>query len=60
MSTQNAKNFQKRPFVQKAYQFSYGALQKYGSHFLAPSLRHIIEKYPTLHEKPLTPSLHFF
>ena len=39
----------KRPFVQKAYQFSYGALQKY-SCFLAPSLRHIIEKYPTLHE----------
>ena len=59
ISAQNAKNFQKRPFVQKLYQFSYGALQKYGSHFLAPSLRHIIEKYPTLHEKPLTPSQHF-
>ncbi|MEQ1123199.1 hypothetical protein [Acinetobacter seifertii] len=59
ISVQNAKNFQKRPFVQKLYQFSYGALQKYGSHFLAPSLRHIIEKYPTLHEKPLTPSQHF-
>lgn len=59
VSTQNAKNFQKRPFVQKAYQFSYGALQKYGSCFLAPSLRHIIEKYPTLHEKPLTQAFIF-
>lgn len=59
ISAQNAKNFQKRPSVQKAYQFSYGALQKYGSCFLAPGLRRIIEKFPTLHEKPLTPTLHF-
>ena len=27
--------------------------------FLAPGLRRIIEKFPTLHEKPLTPTLHF-
>ena len=50
--------FPKRPFVQKAYQFSYGALQKYGSCF-STGLRRIIEKFPTLHEKPLTPTLHF-
>jgi len=59
ISAQNANNFQKRPSVQKVYQFSYGALQKYGRYFLAPGLRRIIEKFPTLHEKPLTPSLHF-
>ena len=59
ISAQNANNFQKRPSVQKVYQFSYGALQKYGRYFLAPSLRRIIEQFPTLHDKPLTPTLHF-
>ena len=59
LSAQKAKNLQKLPQLQKFYQFSYDTLQKYGSNFLAPSLRHIIEKFPVLHDKPLTPTLHF-
>ena len=59
LSAQKARNLQKLPQLQKFYQFSYDTLQKYGSNFLAPSLRHIIEKFPVLHDKPLTPTLHF-
>lgn len=52
LSAQKAKKLQKLPQLQKFYQFSYDTLQKYGSNFLAPSLRHIIEKFPVLHDKP--------
>ena len=59
LSAQKARNLQKLPQLQKFSHFSYDTLQKYGSNFLAPSLRHIIEKFPVLHDKPLTPTLHF-
>ncbi|MCG2952726.1 hypothetical protein, partial [Escherichia coli] len=41
------------------YTFPYSILQRYGRMFIAPSLRRIIEKFPILHDKPLTPMLHF-
>ena len=58
LSAQKAKKIQKLPQLQKFYQFSYDAIQKYANHFVAPSLRGIIEKFPALHDKPLTPTLH--
>ncbi len=45
--------------IEKIYQFSFNTLQNYGSYLLAPSLRHIIEKFPNLHRKPLTPTMHY-
>lgn len=53
------QQLQKKSYVQNFYKHSFDSLQNYGSHYLAPSLRHIIEKFPKLHEKPLTPKLHF-
>ena len=58
LSAQKAKKIQKLPQLQKFYQFSYDAIQKYANHFVAPSLRGIIEKFPALHDNPLTPTLH--
>ncbi|MEG1709766.1 MAG: hypothetical protein RR285_13775 [Acinetobacter sp.] len=59
MSEQRSKKLQKIPYIDKLYQFAYDSLLNYGHYLLAPSLRQIIEKYPQLHEKPLTPALHF-
>ncbi len=59
LSEQQSRRFQKLPRVQNLYQWSYDAIQKSGHYFLAPSLRHVIERFPRLHDKPLTPSLHF-
>ena len=59
LSVQKAKKLQKLPQLQKFYQFSYDRIQRYGSHFVAPGLRRIIEKFPTLHDKALTPNMHF-
>lgn len=59
LSDEQSKKFQRGPRIQKLYQFSYQALQKYGDYFLAPSLRQIVETFPTLHEMSLTPSLHY-
>jgi pimeloyl-ACP methyl ester carboxylesterase len=59
MSEQRSKRFQKIPYVEKIYQFSYHALQNYSQYLLAPGLRRIIERFPKLHDKPLTPALHF-
>lgn len=59
LSAQKAKRIQKLPQVERLYAFSYSALQKYGRNFLAPGLRHIVEKFPNLHDKPLTPTMHF-
>ena len=59
MSEQRSKKIQNIPYIDKLYQFAYDTLLNYGHYLLAPSLRQIIEKYPKLHEKPLTPALHF-
>jgi pimeloyl-ACP methyl ester carboxylesterase len=59
MSEQHSKKLQNIPSIKKLYQFSYDSLLNYGSYLLAPGLRQIIEKYPKLHDKPLTPALHF-
>ncbi len=59
MSEQQSSRFLRIPQVQNIYTFSYSMLQRYGRMFIAPSLRRIIEKFPILHDKPLTPMLHF-
>ena len=59
LTEQQSNRFQRLPRVQRLYQWTYDALQKSGHYFLAPGLRHIIERFPSLHDKPLTPSLHF-
>ncbi len=59
LSKQKAKRFQSRPIVDKFYQFGYHALQNYGSHLLAPILRKTIERFPNLHDKPLTSHMTF-
>lgn len=59
LSKQRAKRFQARPYVEKIYQFGFNSLQNYGHYFLAPSLRKVIEHFPKLHDKPLTPTLNF-
>lgn len=59
LSKQKSLKFQKISYVDKIYQFGYSSLQNYGNYFLAPGLRQIIEKFPNLHEKPLTPTMHF-
>ena len=59
LSKQKAKQFQSRPMVDKLYKIGYNALQNYGSHLLAPILRKTIERFPNLHEKPLTAHMTF-
>ena len=59
VSTRTTKAFQKTPRIQKFYKFTFGTLETYGHHFLAPSLRKIIQHFPNLHEKALTPPMHF-
>src|SRR5690606_12462091 len=59
MSEQRSKKLQRIPYVEKLYQFSYDTLLNSGLYLLAPGLRQINERYPKLHDKPLTPSLHF-
>ena len=59
MNDKYSKKIQNIPSVEKLYQLTYGAMQHYGYYLLAPSLRRVLEKYPRLHDKPLTPSLHF-
>lgn len=59
VSKQKAIKIQKIAFIDKAYQLGYGVLQQYGVQLLAPSLRQLIALFPDLHQKPLTPRLHF-
>ena len=47
------------PYMQKMYRASSHSMQKYGRAILAPGLRHIIDTFPSLHQKELTPMLHF-
>ena len=55
MSEQRSKKLQKIPYIDKLYQLSFDTLLNYGNYLLAPGLRQIIEKYPKLHDRPLTP-----
>ena len=59
LSKKKSKEFQKNSYVKKFYQFSYDTLLNYGSYFLAPTLRKIIDQFPKLHDKPLTPKMIF-
>lgn len=59
MSEQRSQKFQKTATFQKLYKFTFHSLQQYGYHFVAPGLRKIIAQFPNLHDKALTPSLHF-
>ncbi len=59
VSTKKSKQIQDTAYINTVYQLTYGALQKYGSELIAPSLRQIINIFPDLHDKPLTPSLNF-
>lgn len=59
MNETSSKKFLSTRSIEKIYQFSFNTLQNYGSYLLAPSLRHIIEKFPNLHRKPLTPTMHY-
>jgi len=59
MSEQGSKQFHDIPSIARLYQLAYETFLNYGTYLLAPGLRSIIEKFPKLHEKQLTPSLHF-
>lgn len=59
VSKQKSRKIQKVAIIDKAYQLGYGALQQYGVQLLAPSLRHLIDLFPDLHQQALTPKLHF-
>lgn len=59
MSKKKSQELQRKSFVKKLYQFSYDTLLGYGSYFLAPTLRKIIDQFPNLHDKPLTPNMIF-
>jgi hypothetical protein len=59
MSEQGSQQFHDIPSIAKLYQLAYETFFNYGTYLLAPGLRSIIEKFPKLHEKQLTPPLHF-
>ena len=59
LSKKKSQAFQKKSSVQKLYQFSYNTLLNYGHYFLAPTLRKIIDQFPNLHDKPLSPKMIF-
>ena len=59
LSKKKSQAFQKKSYVQKLYQLSYNTLLNYGNYFLAPTLRKIIDQFPKLHDKPLTPHMIF-
>ncbi|SPJ21506.1 PGAP1-like protein [Prolinoborus fasciculus] len=59
LSENNSEKIQNIPSIVRLYQMSYDMLFHYGNILIAPALRQIIERFPKLHNKPLTPSLHF-
>ena len=59
LSKKKSRAFQKKSYVQKFYQFSYQSLLSYGHYFIAPTLRKVIDQFPNLHDKPLTPKMTF-
>jgi len=60
LSLYKMQQLQKKTYIQKFYRISFDSLQNYGHYFIAPGLRHIIAKFPKLHNKPLTPKQHLF
>ena len=59
LSERHSEKIQNLPAIVRLYQRSYDLLFHYGNTMVAPGLRRIITKFPRLHDKPLTPSLHF-
>ena len=59
LSEKNSKTFQNIPYIVRLYQMSYDMIFHYGNTLIAPGLRRIIERFPKLHNKPLTPTMHF-
>ncbi|MFV5490324.1 GPI inositol-deacylase [Acinetobacter sp. ASP199] len=59
LSERHSEKIQNLPAIVRLYQHSYDLLFHYGNTMVAPGLRRIITKFPRLHDKPLTPSLHF-
>lgn len=55
----NSQRLMQLPYVKKLYRASSSTMQQYGRSILAPGLRHIIDTFPSLHHKQLTPALHF-
>src|SRR5690606_27496836 len=59
LSENNSQKIQNIPSIARLYPMSCDMLFHYGNTLIAPGLRQIIERFPQLHNKPLTPSLHF-
>ncbi len=59
LSKKKSQEFQKKSYVKKFYQFSYHTMLSYGHYFIAPGLRKIIDQFPKLHNKALTPNMIF-
>ena len=59
LSERHSEKIQNLPAIVRLYQRSYDLLFHYGNTMVAPGLRRIITRFPRLHDKPLTPSLHF-
>ena len=58
LSDSRSNKIFKNSYFERIYQFSFSAVQNYGFYMLAPGLRRIIEQFPKLHEKSLTPTQH--
>lgn len=59
ISRKKATQLKNNSNIQKFYKYSFDTLQDYGSQYIAPGLRQIIAKFPTLHNTPLTPKQHY-
>ena len=46
-------------YIEKLQQLHSGVLQHYSQHLLAPGLRHVLNRFPTLHDRSMTPTLQF-
>jgi pimeloyl-ACP methyl ester carboxylesterase len=58
IGSNKAQQLQKKSYIQKFHRLSFNSLQHYGHYLVAPGLRHIIDKFPNLHEKPLSSNQH--
>ena len=59
LSKKKSQEFQKKSYVKKFYQLTYNTMLNYGHYFIAPALRKLIERFPNLHHKALTPDMIF-
>ena len=48
-----------KPLVQTLFHHGYSFAQNYGTHILAPALRHINFRFPKLQEKTMSPAMHY-